>query len=110
MPLTYEKMTKQLKAIYDSSTNSSANELVDIKREPVYYANNHEFVNETPKDSLSFINSRNSGIFSNTRNRNRYAKQSNSTSENYDKFGQKTNPLDKSGRISCCVICKSVYH
>ena len=110
MSLTYENMTKQLKAIYDSSANSSANELVDIKREPVYYANKHEFVNEAPKDSLSFINSRSSRIFSNTRNRNRYAKQSNSTSENYDKFGQKTNPLDKSGRISCCVICKSVYH
>ena len=77
MSLTYENMTKQLKAIYDSSANSSANELVDIKREPVYYANKHEFVNETPKDSLSFINSRNSRIFSNTRNRNRYAKQSN---------------------------------
>ena len=108
--LTYENMTKQLKAIYDSSANSSANELVDIKSEPVYYANKHEFVNETPKDSLSFINSRNSRIFSNTRNRNRYAKQSNSTSENYDKFGQKTNQLDKSGRISRCVICKSIYH
>ena len=108
--LTYENMTKQLKAIYDSSANSSANELVDIKSEPVYYANKHEFVNETPKDSRNFINSRNSRIFSNTRNRNRYAKQSNSTSENYDKFGQKTNPLDKSGRISRCVICKSIYH
>ena len=76
----------------------------------MYYANKHEFVNETPKDSRNFINSRNSRIFSNTRNRNRYAKQSNSTSENYDKFGQKTNLLDKSGRISRCVICKSIYH
>ena len=108
--LTYENMKKQLKAIYDSSANSSANELVDVKSEPVFYANRHEFVNETPKDSHNFINSRNSRIFSNTRNRNRYAKQSNSTSENYDKFGQKTNPLDKSGRISRCVICKSIYH
>ena len=108
--LTYENMTKQLKAIYDSSANSSANELVDIKSEPVYYANKHEFVNETPKDSRNFINSRNSRIFINTRNRDRYAKQSNSTSENYDKFGQKTNQLDKSGRISRCVICKSIYH
>ena len=101
---------KQLKAIYDSSANSFVNELVDVKSEPVYYANRHEFVNETPKDSCNLINSCNSRIFSNTRNRNRYAKQSNSTSENYDKFGQKTNPLDKSGRISHCVICKSIYH
>ena len=76
----------------------------------MYYANKHEFVNETPKDSRNFINSRNSRIFSNTRNRNRYAKQSNSTSENYDKFCQKTNLLDKSGRTSRCVICKSIYH
>ena len=65
--LTYENMTKQLKPIYDSSAYSSTNELVDIKSEPVYYANNHEFVNETPKDSRNFSNSRNSNIFSNTR-------------------------------------------
>ena len=76
----------------------------------MYYANKHEFVNETPKDSCKFSNSRHSQIFSNTRNRNRYAKQSNLTSENYGKFGQRTNPLDKSGRISCCVIWKSIYH
>ena len=65
--LTYENMTKQLKATYDSSANSSTNELVDIKSEPVYYANKHEFVNETPTDSRNFSNSRNSHIFSNTR-------------------------------------------
>ena len=75
----------------------------------MYYANKHEFVNETPKDTHNFSNSHNSHIFNNTRNRNRYAKQSNSTSKNYDKFGQKTNLLDKSGRISHCVICKSIY-
>ena len=100
-------MTKQLKAIYDSSANSFTNEHVDIKSEPVDYANKNEFVNDTPKDSRNFSNSR---LFSNTRNRNRYAKQSNSTSESYDKFGQKTNPLEKSGRIPRCVICKSTYH
>ena len=65
--LTYENMTKQLKATYDSSANSSTNELVDIKSEPVYYANKHEFVNETTTDSCNFSNSRNSNIFSNTR-------------------------------------------
>ena len=79
--LTYENITKQLKAIYDSSANS-ANELVDIKSEPVDYANKHEFVNETSKDSRNFINSCNSRILTNTKNKNRYAKQSNSTSEN----------------------------
>ena len=49
--LTYENMTKQLKAIYDSSANSSTNEIVGITCEPVHYANKHEFVNETSKDS-----------------------------------------------------------
>ena len=73
--LTYENMKKQLEAIYDGSANSSANELVDVKSEPLYYANRHEFLNETTTDSRNFINSRNSRIFSNTRNRNRYAKQ-----------------------------------
>ena len=70
----------------------------------MYYANKHEFVNQTPTDSCNISNSQSSRIFSNTRNRNRYVKQSNSTSENYEKFGQKINPLDRSGRISYCVI------
>ena len=47
-------MSKQLKAIYDSSANS-ANELVYKKSEPVYYANKHEFVNETPKVAILAI-------------------------------------------------------
>ena len=34
--LTYENMTKQLKAIYDSS-GSLVDNSVDIKSEPVYY-------------------------------------------------------------------------
>ena len=76
----------------------------------MYYANKHEFVNQTPTDSCNISNSQSSRIFSNTRNRNRYVKQSNSTSENYEKFGQKINPLDRSGRISYCVIWKSIYH
>ena len=61
-----------------------------------------------PKIFSNFSNSRNSQIFSIIRNRNRYTKQLNSSSENYDKRGQKTNLLDKSGRISSCVICKSI--
>ena len=30
--------------------------------------------------------------------------------ENCDLWRQKTNPLDKSGNISCCAICQSIYH
>ena len=67
--MPYENMKKQLKAMYDSSANSSTNELVDIKIERVYYANKHQFVNETPKDSRNFSNSRSSRSFSNTTNR-----------------------------------------
>ena len=52
---TYENMIKQLQAIYDSSANSSTNELVDIKSELAYYTNNHEFVNEIPKDVIVFL-------------------------------------------------------
>ena len=61
-----------------------------------------------PKNFSNFSNSWNSQIFSIIRNRNRYTKQLNSSSENYDKCGQKTNLLDKSGRTSSCVICKSI--
>ena len=51
---------------------------------------------------------------SNSRNRNscfpnQFKQQSGSNSENYDKWGQKTNPLDKSGKVTCCLICKSIY-
>ena len=30
--------------------------------------------------------------------------------KNFDKWGQKTNPLDKSENISRCAICQSIYH
>ena len=30
--------------------------------------------------------------------------------QNFNKWGQKTNPLDKSGNISCCAMCQSIYH
>ena len=55
----------------------------------LYYAEKHEFVKETVKDSHNFGKSQNSLIVRISRNRNRYAKQSNSTSENYEKFNQK---------------------
>ena len=111
LTLTYENMTKQLKAIHDSSGNSvNSNDNFDNKCEPVYYANKSlDYSHQAPKDG--YRGSRGS----NSRNRdsrflNQFKKQSCSNSENYDKWGQKTNPLDKSGNVTCCLICKSIYH
>ena len=50
--LTYENMTKQLKAINDSSGNSvNNNDNFDIKCEPVYYDNKSlDYYHQEPKD------------------------------------------------------------
>ena len=50
--LTYENMTKQLKAMYDSSGNSvNSNDNFDIKCEPVYHANKLlDYSHQGPKD------------------------------------------------------------
>ena len=111
LTLTYENMTKQLKAIHDSSGNSvNSNDNFDNKCEPVYYADKSlDYSHQAPKDG--YRGSRGS----NSRNRdsrfpNQFKKQSCSNSENYDKWGYKTNPLDKSGNVTCCLICKSIYH
>ena len=39
MPLVYDNMKRQLKAIFDSSTISTDSESNDIKFEPVFYVN-----------------------------------------------------------------------
>ena len=108
--LTYENMTKQLKAIYDSSGNSvNSTDNFDIKCEPVYYVDKSlDYSHQGPKDGCRGIHG------SNSRNRNshfpnQFKQQSGSNSENYDKWGQKTNPLDKSGKVACCFIFKSIY-
>ena len=100
-----------MKARYDSSGNSAnSNDNFDIKCKPVYYANKSlDYSNQGPKDGYRG----NRG--SNSHNRNssfpsRFKQQSGSNSENYDKWGQKTNPLDKSRKVTCCLICKSIYH
>ena len=50
--ITYENMTKQLKAIYDSSENSvNNNDNFDVKCEPLYYANKLlDYSLQGPKD------------------------------------------------------------
>ena len=115
--LTYENMTRQLKAIYDNSGNLADNAL-DIKSEPVYYAAKlQESTNQTgksmyPQKDGYRNNSRNySSRGKSSRPSSQYNKsQYNINSENYDKWGQKTNPVDKSGKVTCCLICKSIYH
>ena len=104
-------MTKQLKAIYDSYGNSvNSNDNFDIKCEPVYYANKSlDYSHQGLKDGYRGncgSNSRNK----NSRFPNQFKQQSGANSENYDKWGQKTNPLDKSRKVTCCLICKSIYH
>ena len=83
--LTYVNMTKQLKAIYDSSGNSvNSNNNFDIKCKPVYYANKLlDYSHQGPQDG--YRGSRGP----NTRNRNsrfpnQFKLQSGSNSENYD--------------------------
>ena len=109
--LTYDNMTKQLKAIYGSSGNSvNSNDNFEIKCEPVCYANKLlDYSHQGPKDGYRG----NRGSSSCNRNSHfpyQFKQQSGSNSENYDKWGQKTNPLDKPGKVTCCLICKSIYH
>ena len=44
MPLVYDNMKRQLKAIFDSSTISTDSESFDIKFEPVFYVNKDTMV------------------------------------------------------------------
>ena len=46
----------------------------------------------------------------NSRFPNQFDQQPGSNSENYDKWGQKKTPLDKSGKVTCCLIYKSIYY
>ena len=109
--LTYENMTKQLKAMYDSFGNSvNSNDNFDIKCETVHYANKSlDYSHQGSKDGYR------GNCGSNSRNRNsdfanQFKQQSGSNSGKYDKWGQKTNPLDKSRKVTCCLICKPIYH
>ena len=102
-------MKKELKAIFDSSTSSQTSEDIDIKSEPVFYINKtcdsesyKDNTNQYPKDGYRY------GKFPSSRRWSNRQKQN--ARENYDQWGQKTNPLDKSGNISRCAICQSIYH
>ena len=68
-----------------------------------------DYSHQGPKDGYRGIRG------SNSQNRNscfpnQFKQQSGSNSENYDKWGQNTNLLDKSGKVTHCLICKSIYH
>ena len=102
-------MKKQLKGIFDSFTSSPSSEDIEIKSEPVFYTNRtndsesyKDNTNQHPKDGYR------NRKFPSIRGHNDHQKQN--TRENYNQQGQKTNPLQKSGNISCCAICSSIYH
>ena len=102
-------MKKQLKAIFDSSTSSQSLEGIDIKSEPVLYTNKtkdnvlyKDNANQYPKDGH-----RSSKLPSGSGRSNR---QKQNARQNYDKWGQKRNPLDKSDNVSHYAICQSTYH
>ena len=103
--LTYENMKKQLKAIFDSSTSSQSSGGIDIKSELVFYTSktndsesHKDNKNQYPKDSYRYRK------FPSCRGRNNRQKQN--ARENYDQWGQRTNPLDKSGNILSCSILR----
>ena len=107
--LTYENMKKQLKAIFESSTCSQSSEDIDIKSESVFYTNRtndsesyKDNTNHYPKNGHKYRKFPSVGRCNNRQKQN--------SREDYDQWGQKTNPLDKSGNISCCAICQSIYH
>ena len=84
--------------MYDSSGNSvNSNDNFDIKCEPVYHANKLlDDSHQGPKDGYRGNRGSNSPN-RNSRFPNQFKQQSGSNSENCDKWGQKTNLLDKSG-------------
>ena len=103
--LTYENMKKQLKAIFDSSTSSQSSGGIDIKSELVFYTSktndsesHKDNTNQYLKDSYRYRK------FPSCRGRNNRQKQN--ARENYDQWGQRTNPLDKSGNILSCSILR----
>ena len=100
-------MKKQLKTIFDSSTSSQSSEGIHIRSEPAFYTNKTNYnksykdnTNQYPKGSYRYRKFPSSRGFCQKQN----------ARENYDQWGQKTNPLDKSGNILCCAICQLIYH
>ena len=102
-------MKKQLKAIYNNSTSSQSSEGMDIKSEPAFYTSktndsesHKDNTNQYPKDSYRYRK------FPLSRGHNNCQKQN--ARENYDRWGQRTNALDKSGHTLCYAIFQSIYH
>ena len=116
-------MTRQLKAIFDGSTISTNSESMNIKSEPVFYVNKgtdgrYQDSKDSSRDGASpypwdsYRSSRDQyprdgyRHNSNMLHRSRYY----GSKENFHNWGQKTNPLNKSGNISRCAMCQSIYH
>ena len=75
----------------------------------MYYADKfQDYSHCGPKDGY-----RGNRIFSSHNRNSRFLsqckQQSGSNSEKYYEWGQKTNPLDKSGKLTCCLIYMLIY-
>ena len=114
----YENTKKQLEAVEDNYSIQSENNL-QIQSEPSYLAetkNEHPtlYSNNSYSNRGRFNNNRRGGNnYSSCGSRQGQSYNSNngtnlSVSVNRDKWGRKTNPLNSSGKISKCTICRSV--
>ena len=106
--LTYENMTKQLKTMYDSSGNSfNSDDNFDIEREPVYYVNKWTIKDQKMDTEVIVVPIVVTEIVVFQISLNNSRSQVQKTMIN---LGQKRNLLDKSGKVTCFLICKSIYH
>ena len=97
-----------MEAIFDSSTNSQSSGGIDIKSELVFYTSKTNDSERYKVRTNQYLNDDyRYRKFPSSRGRNNRQKQN---VENYDQWGQKTDPPGKSGNISRCPIFQSIYH
>ena len=127
--LTFEDMKKQLKAIFDQqagSSNQQEYQDVPVKVEPTYHSQDVQNDNEEKRVLYSKSQPHNSRGFRgwrggsttryNQRGSARYAssgarpKEDERRQRSGNVSVRKSNPPDRSGNISRCVVCDSVMH
>ena len=113
--LIYENMKKQLKAIYDSSFDSTSTQTTGIEEE-VFYSksdgkNDYNKKREFKQQNYRRYRKDNGNRYQ--KDSNRYQKDGSNKSvkeDNVDRWGRKINPKSCSGNTSRCAICQSIYH
>ena len=111
MTLAYDNMTRQLKAIFDSSTISTDSESNDIKFEPVFYVNKGIMVDiKIQKIVVEMVPVNIQGITIDIVETCHTEVTTVDRKKMLTNGGKKKNPLDKLGCISRCAICQSIYH